>query len=158
MPQVKTHSFEIVKIIPEKAHRQIEMGVHDFIDSSHVAEGVDIFGLYQQTLESIAAATYMNQGGEFWLLMVNGEVGGYLLARIVRDVDGKLTYWISQAWVRKDLRRNELVKECWQKVRKRAKECFCAHIVAVSSRGTKAYCRFLGQGWHEYARLLKEDL
>jgi hypothetical protein len=158
MPLVKTYAFDIVKIIPEKAHRQIELGVKDFVASSYPAPGVDVYGLYQQTLETIASATYMNQGGEFWLLQVNGEVGGYVLARHVRDVDNKLTYWIGQAWVRQDLRGNPIVKECWEKIRQRARECFCSHIVVVSSRGTDAYCRFLGKRWHEYARLLKEDL
>jgi hypothetical protein len=35
---------------------------------------------------------------------------------------------------------------------------FCKHIIIPSSREPKSYCKFLGQGWHQYVVLLKKDI
>lgn len=141
--------------LPEGVHLQIELAVKDFVKTSHPSQGVDAEGFYQQTLEAIAQAVFWGNG-EFWLATDENQVLGYLLARIVKDIDNKVCYWISQCWVHKSWRGTPWVKESWQKIRARAKDLFCAHMVLVSSRGSKAYKRFLGV--HDYAFLLKEDL
>lgn len=150
--------FEIVKDIPSKYTAQIENAVRDFMVSSHLGEGISPEGFLQQTLQSISNATFLNGVGDFWLMTEKDRVLAYVLAHITRDIDNTLTYWASQAWVHRDRRGDISIPMAWQKIRERAKACFCKHIVVVSSRGSEAYCRWLGKGWHEYARLLKEDL
>lgn len=152
-------SFELVHEIPPGASSQIENAVRDFIVSSHMPQGVNLAGFYHQTLQSIASASYLNQGGELWLGFIGDKLVIYLLARISDDFDGRLSYAVTQAWVRKDQRGKKWVKWAWQKVRERAKDCMCSHFSIFSSRGkTEAYCRFLGKGFHYYAEILKEEL
>lgn len=116
-------------------------------------------GFFNQTLQSIASASYLNQGGDFWLGTMNGNLVIYILAHIGNDYDGRLSYTVTQAWVRKDQRGKKWVKEVWEEVRARAKNCMCKHFSVISSRGkTAAYCRFLGKGFHPYAEILKEEL
>lgn len=147
------------KVIPDGSAPQIEAAVRDFIVSSHLPDGVDPEGFFRQTLQSIAAASYLNQGGELWLGFIGGRLVTYILAHVGNDYDGHLAYTVTQAWVAKDQRGQRWVKEAWQNVRQRAKDCFCKHFVVLSSRGkTKAYCRFLGKGFHYYAEILKEEL
>lgn len=153
-----TPNFRRVDTIPESLQGSIQMAVTDFLRTSHIPKGVDQKGLYQQTLGSISQATFLRQGGDFWIATLDGKLCAYLLARIVVDIDNRLTYWVSQAWVHKDWRRSPEVKLGWQKIRERAKNCLCSHIVIVSSRSTKAYLRWLGKDWTTYATLLKEDL
>lgn len=151
--------FEVIKYIPGGLSKQIEDAVHDFIKTSHVPEGVDIQGFYHQTLKGIANASYLNQGGDLWLGMLDGQLVTYILAHVGQDIDHKLTYTVSQAWVRKDQRGKPWVKWAWEKVRQRAKDCLCGHFMVISSRGNdKAYCRFLGKGFHYYASILKEEI
>lgn len=157
--KITSPQFEVVKTIPEGMSKQIEEAVVDFIKTSHVPEGVDLRGFYHQTLEAIANASYLNGGGELWLGILDGELVTYILARICKDFDHRMTYQVSQAWVRKDQRGKPWVKEAWNKVRARAKSCFCYHFSVISSRGNdKAYCRFLGKGFRFYASILKEEL
>ena len=157
--KIKTPKFELFKHIPDGVSPQIEKGVQDFIKSSHLPKGVDIAGFYQQTLRAIANASYLNQGGDLWLGFIDGQLVTYILAHIGQDIDHRLSYVVSQAWVRKDQRGEKWVREAWQKVRQRAKDCFCGHLMVISSRGNdKAYCRFLGKGFHHYASMLKEEL
>jgi hypothetical protein len=150
--------FEIVKRIPDGLSSQIEDAVMDFIKTSHSCPGVDAVGFYNQTLEAIAGATILGQGGDFWLAIDSQGVFGYALCRIVKDVDNRLTYWCAQSWLRKDMRGLEWYKFGMDKIRERAKSCFCAHLVIVSSRNAEAYLRFLGKNWNKYATLLKEDI
>lgn len=150
--------FELVKGIPKWAVPQIELAVKDFIATSHLPKGVDAQGFYQQTLGAIANATMLGGSGDFWLGTIDGKVWAYCLSRVVCDIDNKLTYWVSQAWVHQDWRRTPFVKEAWGTVRERAKNCFCSHFIVVSSRSTKAYLRWLGANWNVYATLLKEDI
>lgn len=138
--------------VPPKA---IEEAVNAF--SFEVETQGDREGFVTQTMTGIAAAIYQNSG-DFWLWIENGEVAGYVLGRLVIDIDNSLTYWLSQAYVAPKHRGTKAVKEAWEKVREQGKQYLCKHIVVVSARGTDAYCRFLGKGYHEYARLLKEDL
>lgn len=152
-------SFEVVKEIPSEFSKQIEEGVKDFIKSSHIGFGVDAEGFYHQTLEAIANATYLHTGGEFWLGVQDNQVVTYILASFNKNIDGKLCYWVSQAWVRKDQRGKPWVKWAWEKLRQRAKDCFCKHVVVISSReNDDVYCRFLGEGFHKYATILKEEI
>lgn len=151
-------TFEISKAIPSWAVPQIEAAVKDFIETSHSCEGVDPTGFYYQTLESIANSTVLGGSGDFWLGTDSKGVCAYAIARVVKDIDNKLTYWCSQSWMRKDIRGLEWYRYGMDKIKERAKATFCSHIVIVSSRNAKAYLRFLGKNWHEYATLLKEDI
>jgi len=81
----------------------------------------------------------------------------YGLAHVSKDIDQKLVYHISQMWVAKEFRGKPIVKEWWAQIRQRAKDCFCKHLVIVSSRSPKAYKRFL-HGMQDYATLLKEEI
>lgn len=151
-------SFGVVKIIPKWAVPQVEAAVKDFIKTSHLPQGIDIPGFYYQTLEAIAGATYLGGSGDFWLATHNGQVVVYGLAHISKDIDQKLCYHISQMWVTKEFRGKPIVKTWWEQIRQRAKDCFCKHLVITSSRNPKAYKRFLGNGMHDYATLLKEEI
>jgi hypothetical protein len=152
-------NFGLCRVIPEGMAPQIEMAVRDFIESSHLPDGVDREGFFRQTLQAIAAASYLNQGGELWLGFMGGRLVTYILAHVGNDYDGRLAMTVTQAWVRKDQRGQSWVKEAWEKVRQRAKDCLCKHFSVLSSRGNdKAYCRFLGKGFHFYASILKEEI
>lgn len=150
--------FGLAKAIPSGMAPELEVAVRDFMVSSHLPDGVDKEGFYRQTLQAIAAASYLNQGGELWLGIINGRLVTYILAHIGNDYDGRLSYTVTQAWVRKDQRGQKWVKESWEQVRKRAKDCLCKHFAILSSRGNDAaYCRFLGNGFKFYASILKEE-
>lgn len=151
--------FEVVRSLPQGMAGQLEDAVRDFIISSHLPQGVDPDGFYNQTLQAIAGASYLQQGGELWLGVSDGTLWTYILAHVGNDFDGKLAYTVTQAWVRKDQRGQPWVRWAWEKIRRRAKDCLCRHFVILSSRGNdKAYCRFLGKGFHFYASILKEEL
>lgn len=151
--------FRLVKAIPEGLARQIEEAVKDFIKTSHVPEGIDLNGFYYQTLQAIANIAVMHIPGDLWLGTIDGQLVTYILAHVSNDYDGRLGYTVQQAWVRKDQRGQKWVKEAWEQVRQRAKDCFCKHFVVLSSRGkTEAYCRFLGKGFHKYGEILKEEI
>lgn len=157
--QTDKPQFGITKVIPEGVAPQLELAVRDFMESSHLPTGVEKEGFYLNTLQAIAAATYLNQGGELWLGMMGNRLVTYLLTHIGNDYDGKLAYTVTQAWVAKDQRGKPWVKWAWNKIRERAKNGFCKHFVILSSRGNdKAYCRFLGKGFHFYASILKEEI
>lgn len=150
--------FRVIKTIPPELTPKIESAVSDFIHGKGFTAGTDPKGFEQQTFRAIANATFLGNGGEFWVCTHEGELLTYVLASIVTDIDNRLTYWISQAWVKPAYRANPVVKDWWKQIRERARGMMCAHIVVVSSRDADAYCRFLGEGWHLYAHLLKEDL
>lgn len=151
--------FALAKAIPEGFAPQIENAVRDFMGSSHLPESIDREGFFRQTLQSIAAASYLSQGGELWLGTMNGRLVTYILAHVGNDYDGRLAYTVTQAWVRKDQRGKKWVKEAWEQVRQRAKDCLCKHFAVLSSRGkTEAYCRFLGKGFRYYGEILKQEI
>lgn len=134
----------------------IERAVKEFLKE------VDIYGeqvgFFNQTIGAIHAAIYQSNG-DFWLAVgEDGEVDAYVLGNVMREVDNRLTYWLSQAWAHPRRRQNGWTKACWQQLRQKAKDYLCKHIVVVSGRGEEAYCRWLGKGWHHYASLLKEDI
>jgi hypothetical protein len=149
--------FKVLRIIPEGFKNQIEKAVDDFIKTHHIPKGVDPIGFRNQTFEKIVEAVNFGQG-DFWLATREGKVIGYCLARLVKDVDNRLTYWISQAWLSKEERGGNLAKECWKEIEERAKNLLCSHIIIVSSRSSKAYLRFLGLDWNPYAMMLKKDI
>lgn len=151
--------FGLAKSIPTGMAPQIENAVRDFMVSSHLPEGIDGDGFFRQTLQAMAAASYLNQGGELWLGVSRGTLYTYILAHVGNDFDGRLAYTVTQAWVKKDQRGQFWVKDAWEQVRQRAKDCLCKHFVVLSSRGkTSAYCRFLGKGFKPYAEILKQEL
>lgn len=152
-------SFTLYKMIPSGAGPEIESAVRDFMASSHLPDGVDPEGFFRQTLQAIANASYGGGAGDLWLGFMSGRLVTYILAHVTNDIDGRLDYFVSQAWVRNDQRGKPWVKEAWQKVRQRAKDCFCKHFSISSSRGNDdVYCRFLGKGFHKYISVLKEEL
>jgi hypothetical protein len=132
-------------------------------DESHQADrGVEKQGFVTQTLANISNASFLNRGGDCWIIENEDHTcGGYLLASFVVDVDNKMCYWVSQAYVDKEHRggKASFRDYCWQIIREYAKEHFAKHIVVVSSRkNQKAYCKLLGRNFSEYAALLKEDI
>ncbi len=153
--------LEIVGEIPKDLEpRAIEHAVQSFIRDSKVEQyHLSGSGLYNQTLEAIACATFLKTTGRFfWLAWHDGKVLAYCLSSVARDVDNRLTYHLEQAWVHRDVRRHKIVKQWYELFRAHAKQLLCSHITVVSCRNTKAYLRFLGANWHEYFTVLKEDL
>jgi len=141
--------------------KALEEAVWSFVQDSHSLEsGADGVGLFNQTIESIANYTIFNHDDsrQLWVAEDGEKVLAYVMAHISKDVDNKLCFWLTQAWVHPSIRRTPQVKEWFQMLRAEAKRCLCAHIIAPSSRGVEAYCRFLGKGWHPYVTLLKEDI
>lgn len=151
--------FELAKAIPEGMNEQFARAVIDFMGSSGLPKGIDKNGFYYQTLQAIANSALLGQGRELWLGIKDGQLVTYILASISPDFDGRLAYTVSQAWVREDQRGKRWVKEAWQKVRQRAKDTLCTHFAVYSSKeNTKAYCRFLGKGFHKVSEILKEEI
>lgn len=151
-------NFGVVKSIPSGIVPQLEAAVRDFITSSHTPEGIDLNGYYHQTLQALANASVLGGPGDLWIGTLDGQLCIYLLAHINNDIDGKLSYHVSQGWVRKDQRGKPWVKWAWEQVRKRAKDCLCGHFSVSSTReNDAAYCRFLGKGFRKYATILMED-
>jgi hypothetical protein len=142
--------------LPKLAHQAIERAIESFMNDTNLKD--DYVGFFTQTINNVHASVFRNSG-DFWLAVDDeGEVMAYCLGHVTTDIDNTLTYWLSQAWVHQSLRGKQQVKAYWQQIREQAKKYFCRHIVVVSGRGTEGYCRWLGQGWTEYARLLKEDI
>jgi len=159
LEQEESPNFDVVKSIPKGFASQIEEAVKDFILTSHLPDGVDKNGFFNQTLQAMANCTVFGGAGDLWIGTMNGGLVTYIIAHVNNDYDGRLNYMVTQAWVRKDQRGQPWVKEAWGKVRQRAKDCFCKHFSVISSRGkTEAYCRFLGKGFHPYAEILKEEI
>lgn len=151
--------FRKVKDLPSELKTgAIEKAVFEFIAETPLK--ADPNGLFKQTIRTIASATFLGGQNDFWLAWnEEGDVLGYLIGQTVVDVDDSLTYWITQAWVSPRLRSSGAVKDAFRLVCEDAKSRFCRHIVVVSGRkNDAAYCRFLGNGWHKYATLLKKDI
>lgn len=151
--------FKLTREIPKALNSgALQRAVEKFVVACDM-NGVDPEGFYSQTLQRIAAATYLNQPGcDFWLAHAYGEVAGYALASVSVDVDSRLTYWVAQSWVDPQWRGHPIVKQSWQAIRKRANDLLCAHLVIVSCRNPRAECRWLGEGMGIYATLLKQEL
>ncbi len=150
--------FRVIKSIPDGMSVQIESAIVDFMKTSHLPEGIEQRGFYNQTLQAIANAAILGGGGEFWIGTINGELVIYTIAYINNDFDGRLAYHVSQTWVKKEYRGKPIVKEWWNAIKQRAKDCLCGHLCLTSSRNPKAYERWLGDGIKHYATLLKQTL
>lgn len=153
----KTVSFRIVNDLNETIARQLAGAINEFMKDSDLGRGVDEIGYFEATKNAMIEACLGN--GDLWIGTLDEALVIYILAGMSNEVDNRLTYWVSQAWVRKDQRGLPWVRQAWQTIRERAIETKCAHIVTISGReNNEAYCRFLGKGWHIYGVLLKEDL
>lgn len=150
--------LKLTREIPRSLNKgAVERAVEQFIVACDM--NVDPVGFYNQTLQRIASATYLQQpGNDFWLAEAYGEVAGYGLASVSIDIDSRLTYWVAQSWVDPMWRGHKIVKESWQAIRKRARDLMCAHLIVVSCRNPKAQCRWLGEGMEIYGTLLKQEL
>ncbi len=148
-----------VKEVPTTlSPKAIERAVAAFVEQSH-AENVDKDGLYNQIIENIAAVLlFKTPGRNVWIAEENGEVIGFALTHVSKEVDNKLCYWQTDAWVAPAFRNQPEVKRWNELLEEDARASFCKHIIIPSSREPKAYCRFLGTGWHQYVVLLKKDL
>lgn len=153
----KVSNLKDVKLFPGA----LERAVQSFIEDSHTEEtGANPTGLYQQTIEGIAAATFFraNDSRDFWLADDGGEVMAYALTHVSKDVDNSLCYWMTQAWVHPVMRGSKDVKSWIQLFKDDAKQKMCKHMIVPSSRGIEAYCRFLGKNWKPYVHLLKQEI
>lgn len=153
--------LRIVKDIPSTLQpKAIETAVAAFVKDSRSSDvPINVDGLYNQIIENIASAVIFKAPSRFfWLAEDAGEVIAFALTHISKDVDNSLCYWQTDAWVAPEWRRRPEVKEWNKQLEEHAKASFCKHILIPSSRGSDAYCRFLGTGWHEYVVLLKKDL
>ena len=137
--------------------RAIERAVEAFAREIDVHG--DSIGFQNQTIKSIYHSVH-DGSGDFWLAHENGEVVGYCLGRVGVDIDDRLTYWLSQAWVSPQTRGTHFVRAWLQQLKDHAKSRMCRHIVVISGRNGQeaAYCRFLGKGFSPYAVLLKQDI
>lgn len=149
--------LELVKEIPQGLNRRaIEDTVMEFI--LETSPDVDPKGMYDQTLERIAMATFLNAPGwEFWIAHKGGEVTMYSLANITKDVDNRLCYWINQLWLKKEYRHDrDFAKQIWGQLKKHARERLCSHVVMASVRD--GWAKFLNDDVQPYLTLLKKDL
>ncbi len=142
--------------------QEMESVVKDFCQESdkeyHSCN--DLNGLFQQTMENIGNVVINRPTNQFiWIdADINGKILAYVLTHISKDIDNKLCYYMTQAWLHPSLRNTGYSKQAIELLRQHAKQKWCKHIVVVSSRNTKAYLRFLGKQWHVYTTLLKEDI
>lgn len=150
--------FRRIQEIPASLHKgAIERAVHAFIVETDTDS--DPVGFYNQTLQRIAAAViYKQPGVDFWLMHAYGEVAVYAIATIQVDIDGRLCYWVSQAWVSPEWRHDPVVKAGFEKMKAHAEDSLCAHFVIVTSRDPHAFCKFLGPKMRPYATIIKQEL
>ncbi len=147
-----------VKSIPATLNpKAIERAVAAFVQQSH-ADNVDKDGYYNQLIENMAAVLlFQTPGRNVWIAEDAGEVIGFALTHVAKDVDNKLCYWMTDAWIAPHMR-GTVAKEWHMLMEADAQASFCKHIIIPSSREPKSYCRFLGEGWHQYVVLLKKDI
>ena len=137
--------------------RAIETAIEKFIEE--VDLDVNKAGLFNQTLEKFAKGLlFSDPTYDIWISEDQGDINGYVVVSICRDIDNTLCYWISQAWADKNMRANGFTKESWESLKKRANDLQCKHIVVVSSRNNEAFNRFLGGQFKEYATILTMDI
>ncbi len=139
----------------------VDRALESFIRDSHVlTDGVDAVGVLQQLRDNVAASILFKNSPEsfVWAAEENGEVAAWAMTQKRLGIDNTQCYWMTNAWVAKHHRRQPYVKDWFQALKDDAKAQGCAHILIPSSRNSKAYCRFLGGGFHEYLTILKEDI
>lgn len=160
---MKIPEWKLIRTLPKHlSSNSVERAVQAFVDDTkEYGQGIHPVGLFNSTIQSIARAcilTHDGTGGDFWAAIGDdGEIYAYSLAKIVIDIDNRLTYWVTQGWIHPEYRHNYL-KMGWKALEAHARQNLCKHIVNVTDRHAKAYLRFLGEDWHTYATLLKKDL
>jgi len=149
--------LKVIREIPENLKpKAVENAVREFIVET--MPDVDPIGLFNQTIERIAMATFlMTPGWEFWMAEDKGEVKMYALANVTKDLDNRLCYWINQLWLAPEERHDNGIRErTWAQLKGQAIRRHCAHIVMASIRD--GWSRFLGDDVQPYLTLLKKDL
>lgn len=147
--------------LPDLKPGEIERAVDSFLkESGALSEGVDPVGVFNQMIEGIVNITMFNTKPhkQFWLAHENGEVKAFALSHWAIDVDGKMCLWLTDAWIHPSIRGIKQAKEYFNVLREFGKKSLCKHLLVVSSRNNKAYCRFLGRGWKPFLTVLKEDI
>jgi hypothetical protein len=152
-----------VNCIPETLNQgAIDRALEKFVvDSREIIGAVDPVGALQALRDGVASIVLFRNSPEsfFWLSEGDdGEVAAWAMTQIKKSVDNTLCYWMLNAWVDPKYRFTPFVQESIAKVRKDAKWYGCRHLLIPSSRNAKAYCRFLGGGFHKYLTILKEDI
>lgn len=151
-----------VNSIPESLNtgaidRALEAHVRD---SREIVGAVDPVGALQALRDGVAGVLIFKNSPEttFWLAEEDGEVVAWAMTQVRKSVDNTLCLWMLNAWVTKKYRFTPFVKESLLMLKADAKRYGCKHILIPSSRGSKAYCRFLGGKFHPYLSILKEDI
>jgi len=150
----------LYKQVPPKLNKDaIERAICEFIKDSRAYETADPKGFYNQTINTFVQSLIHKQPIDIWMAIgEDGEIYGYSIAQIIIDIDQRPTYWVTQGWIHKDYRDGQNLLEGWNKLEEHARINLCSHLVNVTNRHAGAYLRKLGDGWHEYATLLKKDL
>ncbi len=155
-------SFQKLKEIPSSFNPgAIDRAIKAFVDNRHVTyEGDNKDGFKQQLTDVIASILIFktNQTAFFWASEYDGELVCFALTHVSKDVDNSLSYWMTDAWVAPQLRHTDLPKQWFNTMREDAKHLMCKHVLIPSSRGSKAYCRWLGKGWKKHLEIIKEDI
>lgn len=153
--------FKKLRKIPNKQLiKSIENSVKEFVKESNPDNTpLDEQGYYNQTIKSIAECVTLNtEEHQFWLAEYKNELLAYSICHVSLDVDNTLCYWITQTFLNPKVRRHKIIKIWRQQLYDEAQRLGCKHILIPSSRNNKAYCRWLGEGWHTYVTLLKKDI
>ncbi len=154
--------FRKINEIPKGLNNgAIDRGIQAFVlDSRLDPEITDLRGLKQQLTDVFASVLLFKTAGPtfIWMAEDGGEVMGWSICRVSKDVDNSLCYWMTDAWVHPTMRRHPEVRHWYNQMRDDAKALMCKHILVPSSRNTKAYLRYLGKNWHKYIEILKEDI
>jgi len=163
MTEIKTPKWMLIRNLPKHLNKgAIESAVSAFIkDIKKHGQGIDNVGLFNSTMQGIAQACVLRHdgsGGDFWAAIgEDGWVYAYSLAKIVIDVDNRVTYWVTQGWIH-PLYRHQYLLEGWKALEAHARKNLCKHMINVTDRHPGAYLKLLGKEWHTYATLLKKDL
>ena len=150
-----------VKEIPATLNpKAIERAVEAFVSQSHSDRvPMDLNGLFNQILENIAAVLLFHiPGRNVWIAEEDGEVIAFALTHVAKDVDNKMCYWMTDSWVAPHWRFKKEVKQWFKQLEDDGVASLCKHLIIPASREPRAYCRFLGKGWHPYVVLLKKDI
>lgn len=137
----------------------IERAVNHFIEDSEAYKTANKVGFYNQTINTFVASLLHKNPIDIWMAIgEDGEIYGYSIGQVIIDIDQRPTYWVTQGWIHKNYRDGQNLLEGWTKLEEHARINLCNHLVNVTNRHAGAYLRKLGEGWHEYATLLKKDL
>ena len=136
--------------------QELEHAVSCFVaESNQYDVPMDEDGFYNQTARNVAERGLYGTGGDLWLALDGSKVAGFALTHETKDVDDKLCFVITCAYV--DRRYPTLFAEAYATLEAEARRLGAAHIILPSSRSSKAYMRKL-PGYHPYVVLLKKDL